>query len=155
MVWSENTEVRDGVRLAIGMRGQGSSERRPGDVSREVAAAFFGGGPVGAAWAAGLEERPDGWRPRFDREVMVRSLADVARRSFWGEWERVECPTLLVLGQSGIIPAPEAGEMLLRRPATAAVSVPGAGHDLHLERPEALYDVVSDFLEGLSSSAGN
>ncbi|MFD8143658.1 alpha/beta fold hydrolase [Streptomyces sp. NPDC059708] len=71
------------------------------------------------------------------------------------EWERVECLTLLVLGQSGIIPAPEAGEMLLRRPATVAVSVPGAGHDLHLERPEALCDVVSDFLGGLSSSAGN
>ncbi|MBK3521136.1 MULTISPECIES: hypothetical protein [Streptomyces] len=38
--------------------------------------------PVGAGWAAGLEEREDGWWPRFDRDVMVRSLAENAQRSF-------------------------------------------------------------------------
>lgn len=29
--------------------------------SREAAATFLGGGPVGAGWAAGLEEREGGW----------------------------------------------------------------------------------------------
>ncbi|KUL20632.1 alpha/beta fold hydrolase [Streptomyces regalis] len=115
--------------------------------SREAAAAFLGGGQVGAGWAAGLEEREDGWWPRFDREVMVRSLAENARRSFWREWGQVACPTLAVLAQSSIIPAREVDEMLGQRPDTVSLSIPGTGHDLHLEQPEALHAALSRFLE--------
>ncbi|WP_331757663.1 MULTISPECIES: alpha/beta fold hydrolase [Streptomyces] len=118
--------------------------------SREAAAAFLGGGPVGAGWAAGLEERDGEWWPRFDRDVMVRSLAENAQRSFRHEWEQVACPTLVVLAQSSFIPAQEADEMLRQRPATRAVSIPGTRHDLHLEQPEALHTAISDFLKGLA-----
>ncbi|MEU2023190.1 alpha/beta hydrolase [Streptomyces sp. NPDC016469] len=118
--------------------------------SREAAAAFFGGGPGGAGWAAGLDEREDGWWPRFDRDVMTGSLAENARRSFHEEWERVACPALLVLGRKSFVPADEVDEMLRRRPETHAVSVPGTGHDLHLERPDALYGALSAFLDGLA-----
>ena len=118
--------------------------------SREAAAAFLGGGPVGAGWAAGLEERDGGWCPRFDRDVMVRSLAENAQRSFWHEWGQVTCPTLVVLAQSSFIPVHEADEMFRQRPATMAMSIPGTGHDLHLEQPEALHTALSDFLDGLA-----
>ncbi len=118
--------------------------------SREAAAAFLGGGPVGAGWAAGLEEREGGWWPRFDRDVMVRSLAENAQRSFRHEWGQVTCPTLLVLAQSSFIPAREADEMLRQRPATMAMCIPGTGHDLHLEQPEILHSALADFLEGLA-----
>ncbi|MFH9982396.1 alpha/beta fold hydrolase [Streptomyces sp. NPDC017179] len=118
--------------------------------SREAAAAFLGGGPVGAGWAAGLEERQGGWWPRFDRDVMVRSLAENAQRSFWNELGQVACPTLVVLAQSSFIPAQEADEMLRQRPATMAMSIPNTGHDLHLEQPEILHTALSDFLEGLA-----
>ncbi|MDO0913197.1 alpha/beta hydrolase [Streptomyces sp. DT2A-34] len=124
--------------------------------SREAAAAFLGGGRVGAGWAAGLEERAGGkggeggWWPRFDRDVMVRSLAENARRSFWHEWEQVVCPTLAVLAQSGFIPAREADEMLRQRPETVSLSIPGTGHYLHLEQPETLHTALSVFLEGLA-----
>jgi pimeloyl-ACP methyl ester carboxylesterase len=117
--------------------------------SREAAAAFFGGGPVGAGWAAGLEGREDGWWPRSDRDVMVRSLAENARRSFQREWAQVACPTLVVLAQSGFLPAREVDEMLRQRPATLAVSIPGTGHDLHLEQPGILHTALSGFLESL------
>ncbi|WP_031478527.1 alpha/beta fold hydrolase [Streptomyces bicolor] len=118
--------------------------------SREAAAAFLGGGTVGAGWAAGLEERADGWWPRFDRDVMVRSLAENARRSFHREWGRIACPTLVVLAQSGIISGPEADEMLRLRPDTHAMSIPGTGHDLHLEQPGILHAALSEFLGGLA-----
>ncbi|NUT26972.1 MAG: alpha/beta hydrolase [Streptomyces sp.] len=118
--------------------------------TRDAAAAFLGGGAVGTGWAAGLEEREDGWWPRFDRDVMVGSLAENARRSFWPEWGRITCPTLVVLAQSGIIPAQEADEMLGQGPATLSMSIPGTGHDLHLERPEALHTAVWDFLADLA-----
>lgn len=118
--------------------------------SREAAAGFLGGGPVGAGWAAGLEERDGGWWPRFDRDVMVRSLAENARHSFRHEWGQVACPTLVVLAQSSFIHAQEADDMLRQRPATMAMSIPGTSHDLHLEQPETLHTVLSDFLQGLA-----
>ncbi|MFD9726797.1 alpha/beta fold hydrolase [Streptomyces sp. NPDC059072] len=114
--------------------------------TREDAVAFLGGGPVGEGWAAGLERRDDGWWPRFDPGTMVRSLEENARRSWWEEWERVACPTLAVIGRNGIIDGREAEEMLRRRPDTLAVSVPGAGHDVHLERPDVLGGLLSEFL---------
>ncbi|MFJ4185140.1 alpha/beta fold hydrolase [Kitasatospora sp. NPDC089509] len=120
--------------------------------SREAAVEFLGGGLVGEGWAAGLEERDGRWWPRFDRDVMVASLAENARRSFWEEWERVACPTLAVLGQSGFIPAQEVDEMLARRPDTRAASVPGAGHDVHLEQPEALHRLLAEFLSDIPFS---
>lgn len=45
---------------------------------RSAAAAFFGGGAAGRAWAAGLEERPEGWHPRVDRDVIVATVAENA-----------------------------------------------------------------------------
>ncbi|MFE6360221.1 alpha/beta fold hydrolase [Streptomyces sp. NPDC057806] len=118
--------------------------------SREAAAAFFGGGPVGAGWAAGLEEREGVWWPRFERDVMVRSLAEAAQRSFLPEWRQVTCPTLVVLAQTSFIPAQEADEMLRQRPATLAMSIPGTGHDLHLAQPRTLSTALVGFLEGLA-----
>ncbi|RSS45961.1 alpha/beta fold hydrolase [Streptomyces sp. WAC08241] len=114
--------------------------------SREAAVAFLGDGPVGEGWAAGLVERDGGWWPRFERDVMVGSLAENAQRSFWGEWSNVTCPSLVVLGQTGIIPPEEIDEMLRRRPETVALSVPGTGHDVHLERPDVLRHVLHGFL---------
>lgn len=114
--------------------------------SHEAAVAFLGGGPVGEGWAAGLEERDGGWWPRFDRDVMVASLDENAQRSWWDEWAAVACPTLAVLGQSGIIGAEEIDRMLHTRPATVAVGVPGTGHDLHLERPAELARLIGEFV---------
>ncbi|MFJ5731770.1 alpha/beta fold hydrolase [Streptomyces paradoxus] len=118
--------------------------------SRRPAVEFFGGGGVGEGWASGLEERDGGWWPRFDRDVMVEALTENARRSFWDEWASITCPTLVVLGQSGIVPAREAEAMLQRRPETMALSILGAGHDVHLERPEVLHRLLQEFLGRLA-----
>jgi pimeloyl-ACP methyl ester carboxylesterase len=115
--------------------------------SLPAATDFFGGGPVGAGWAAGLERKDDGWWPRFDREVMLASLAENARRSFWDEWAGITCPTLAIWGRRGIIPPQEIEGMLQRRPETVAMSIPGAGHDVHLEHPGVLRQALESFLE--------
>ncbi|BAC68229.1 hydrolase [Streptomyces avermitilis] len=121
--------------------------------SRESAVEFLGGGLVGEGWAAGLEER-DGWWPCFDREIMVASLAEIAQRSFWDEWARITCPVLTVLGQSGIISPQESETMLRRLPVATAASVPGAGHDVHLERPAVLRHLIQEFLEENAAPRG-
>lgn len=115
--------------------------------SRSAAAEFFGGGPHGEGWAAGLEQRDDGWWPRFDRDVMVASMAELARRSFWGEWSGVTCPTLAVFGRRSFISPQEIDEMFRARPELRAASVPDAGHDVHLDHPAALRRLVRHFLD--------
>lgn len=119
--------------------------------SREAAAAYFGGGPVGDGWAGGLEERDGGWWPRFDPEVMVASLAENAGRpgGWWEEWAAVDAslPLLAVVGENGIIGAAEYAEMARLRPGLRGACLPGAGHDLHLERPDVLHRLIAEFLD--------
>ncbi|MEV6977661.1 alpha/beta hydrolase [Kitasatospora sp. NPDC093806] len=114
--------------------------------SWEAAVEFLGGGPVGEGWAAGLERRDDGWWPRFDADVMVASLAENTGRGWWPEWSAIACPTLAVLAQETIIDEQQLAEMLRLRPNTEVVSVPGTTHDLHLERPGELAELVEGFL---------
>ncbi|MER8042499.1 alpha/beta hydrolase [Streptomyces sp. NPDC094032] len=117
--------------------------------SREAAAAYFGGGPVGDGWAGGLEQRDGGWWPRFDPDVMVASLAENVGRDWWEEWGAIGVPLLSVVGEKGIIERAEYDGMARLQPALRGACVPGTGHDLHLERPEALHDLVARFLAGL------
>lgn len=117
---------------------------------RAAAVAHLGGGPVGEGWADGLEQREDGLWPRFDPEVMVRSLAEntlPTGRAWWEEWAAIRVPVLAVLGEKGIIGTEEYDEMArLKADRLRGVCLPGAGHDLHLERPELLHTLVTDFL---------
>ncbi|RDG38502.1 alpha/beta fold hydrolase [Streptomyces corynorhini] len=119
--------------------------------SYDAAVRFFGGGAIGRGWADGLEERGGRWWPRFDRDVLVRSVAEAARHSFAHEWERVTCPTLLILAESSFISPSRVDELMRRRVPDMSVSVPGTRHDLHLERPGAVCDLISRFLAGLSA----
>lgn len=110
----------------------------------DTAAAFLGGGLVGPAWAAGLRQADDGWWPAFDRDVMTGTLA-AAIGPRWTEFERLTCPTLLVTGEHGVLPADEIARMAAH-PAVRAVRIAGAGHDVHLDSPDAWRAAVTDFL---------
>ncbi|MGW4700719.1 alpha/beta fold hydrolase [Streptomyces sp. NPDC004285] len=116
--------------------------------SREAAVAYLGNGKrdVGEGWADGLEARDGGLWPRFDPDVMQRSLEENGRRAFWEEWAAVSCPGLAVLGQDGIIDGGEYAEMVRLRPGLHGLSLPGTGHDVHLERPGVLGGVILDFV---------
>src|SRR3954469_11715415 len=72
--------------------------------SYDNAVQFFGGdNELGHAWADGFVQRADGLWPRWDLEVMIRTMAPVFEREYWPEWESLPHPTLLVLGQTGRI----------------------------------------------------
>ncbi|MEV4426049.1 alpha/beta fold hydrolase [Streptomyces sp. R-07] len=127
--------------------------------SREAAVAYLGNGKraVGEGWADGLERRDGGLRPRFEPDVMVRSLAENARRASWDEWAAVRCPGLVVLGEGargGIIDGDQYAEMARLQAGVHGVSLPGAGHDVHLERPEALSGMILDFLASTGPCLG-
>ncbi|CAN5903934.1 alpha/beta hydrolase [soil metagenome] len=103
--------------------------------SHADAVAFFGGGTPGRAWADGLHVGEDGLRPRFDVAAIVRSLDEIASRSWWGEWDAVRCPTMVIRGTHGWITDHDAAGMAGTGPCADIVEVTDAGHDVHLDQP--------------------
>jgi pimeloyl-ACP methyl ester carboxylesterase len=118
--------------------------------SRAAAVAFFGGPSVTAeAWAGGLERRDGGWWPRFDVDVMARTLREATSRAYWEEWERIACPALVVRAGRGQLSLADARAMAQRGRRVEVVDLPDAGHDLHLDSPAAWREALSGFLAGL------
>ncbi|GAB2742266.1 alpha/beta fold hydrolase [Streptomyces bullii] len=98
------------------------------------------------AWTRALEEGPDGWYPRCDRDVMIASVAELATTAYWTQWSRITCPTLLLQGENGTMRPGEPEQMLTLRPHARREVVPDAGHDVHLDQPDRLYEVIRTFL---------
>ena len=96
------------------------------------------------------------WHP-LDRATMVESISELATHAYWQEWSDVRCPTLLVQGENGTMRATEPTDMLAARPtATHHTVVPDAGHDVHLDQPERLYEAIAAHIRFLKQpSAGD
>ena len=118
--------------------------------TRDQAVKFFGGPSVAAeAWVSGLRQREDGYWPSFDIGVMERTLREAARQAYWDEWDTIECPILLVVGERGIMPK-GSGQVMTRRNAHAhLVEIAGASHDLHLDRLDEWDRALGQFLDAL------
>jgi pimeloyl-ACP methyl ester carboxylesterase len=116
--------------------------------SKQAAVEFFGGPSLKAeAWADGLEERDDGWWPRWEVDLMERSLHEAfVGREYWEQWEAIRCPTLVVLT---LVPEEEGKEMGERLPQAQVVSLGHSSHDLHLYRPEEWRRALMMFLDGV------
>ena len=91
-----------------------------------------------------------GWAQRQARGAQRPVRGGAARRPVherprWEEWEQIAAPTLLITGENGYVPAGELDEMRRRRPDVRHVQVPGAGHDVHLDAPERVAELVRGF----------
>ena len=105
-----------------------------------------GAGPPAIAPAPRSTRDVDaGWVPRFDVDVLEAALRPVHERPRWEEWGQIAAPTLLITGENGYVPAGELDEMRRRRPDVRHVQVPGAGHDVHLDAPERVAELVRGF----------
>lgn len=109
-----------------------------------TAAGFLGGGLAGEAWANGLRHHPDGWRPPFERDIMVATIAAAADPR-WHDFDRITCPTLVVKGGAGSMNSTEYTRMQ-NHPMVTAVEIQGAGHDVHLDSPDQWRAAVTTFL---------
>jgi len=118
--------------------------------SREAAIAFWEGPSLRAdAWANGLERREDGWWPRFDVDVMVRTLREASIDDSWDAWERIACPVLVARAARGGMTVEYAAEMVDRGRDVQVVEIADAGHDLHLDRPAEWRSTVSALVHSL------
>lgn len=108
---------------------------------------FFGGDTErGRVWAQAYEPRPDGWWPRFDRRVMEAVMAPIFHDEWWQAWSSLRAATLLVLAERSNIDTGRVDRMCQLRPDTQRVIVTGAGHDLHLEQPDAWITALRQYL---------
>jgi pimeloyl-ACP methyl ester carboxylesterase len=108
---------------------------------------FSSQGLAPAAWTDGLERRDDGLWPAFSNHVVVECVTELASRDYWSEWRRIRCPTLLVRGAGGYFDAQHYDELAGALPRGRSTTIAGAGHDVHLDVPKQLADVVRRFLD--------
>ena len=148
---ASSTPTRRRARTTPSARSTRGCARWPVPFESVLAAAhYFGGSPgSAAAWANGLERREDGWWPRFDFDVMGETLSEALARSYWDEWERIRSPGAdRPRGRRRRRPSDRRGDDQPPR-QLAAIEVPGAGHDLHLDSPDEWRAVLTGFLEAV------
>ncbi|MFF4213381.1 alpha/beta fold hydrolase [Streptomyces sp. NPDC001796] len=98
-----------------------------------------------------MTESPDGWRPVFEPEHMLRSRETWVYDAHWEELAQVRCPTLVVRGLDGELGRAEAQEMVRVLPHGQYAEVPDAGHFLHHAQPEAWRAAIGPFLADVLS----
>jgi pimeloyl-ACP methyl ester carboxylesterase len=143
----------EGVEEAVGAIARALREWPASFASRDDAQAFFaerfGSGLAAEAWTSGLERVEDGWRPRFDVEVMAQTLREAISVPSWDEWDSITCPTLVVRAGNGMVDRETANEIIERLPTAQLVEIDHAAHDLHLDRPDEWRDVLIRFLDSV------
>ena len=118
--------------------------------SQAAAREFLGSGPLATAWVNDLEERSDGWVPRFDPDVMLAAINGVLTPR-WTEWETVQVPSLVVYAEHGMFAAADKAEFVRRGNAVQRADLAGASHDAHLDAFQDWVTVLRSFL----AAAGN
>jgi pimeloyl-ACP methyl ester carboxylesterase len=114
--------------------------------SRDAARAYLGDGALQQAWVADLEERQDGFWPRFQPDVMVAAInALIPPR--WDEWESITAPTLVVYGERGMFTEHEKAEFTARGCNVRRLDLAGGSHDSHLDAFESWIKALRSVLQ--------
>ena len=78
---------------------------------------------------------------------MVACIADLAAHDHWAPWRAIRCPTLVVAGERGTLDAAARRRMTDELPGARPVTIPDAGHDVHLDAPAAWLAALTTFLD--------
>lgn len=113
--------------------------------SRAAATDFLGDGPLQQAWSSDLEEKEDGYWPRFHADVMVQTMNGLLLPR-WEEWGVVRAPTLVVYGESGMFSADDKTEFVTRGHDVRQFDLAHASHDAHLDAHESWVAALKSFL---------
>ncbi|WP_130177184.1 alpha/beta fold hydrolase [Cryobacterium sp. SO1] len=113
--------------------------------TRESASSALGVGPLTQAWAADLQERQDGFYPRFDPDAMVAAISAVADPR-WEEWQAVAAPTLVVCADQGMFTDEQKSTFVSRGANVLRVDLADASHDAHLDAFDQWIVALRDFV---------
>ncbi|MFF1439879.1 alpha/beta fold hydrolase [Streptomyces sp. NPDC058295] len=103
----------------------------------------------GEFYAEVMHESPDGWRPVFEPEQMLKSRETWVYDAHWEELTQVQCPALVVRGLDGELGRAEAQEMVRVLPRGAYAEVADAGHLVHYDQPEGWRTAIEPFLDAV------
>jgi pimeloyl-ACP methyl ester carboxylesterase len=115
------------------------------DAAADFFRSRFGDGAA-FPWADGLEQRDDGFWPRFEVDVMAQTLGEMQEPSTWSRWQAVSCPTLVLRAEHGMIDTEVLERMRATRPAATVIELADAQHDVHLDRPQEWRQALRQFL---------
>ncbi|GAA2979283.1 alpha/beta hydrolase [Microbacterium terrae] len=113
---------------------------------RDAATSSLGGGPLARAWAADLEQRADGFYPRFDPDVMVATITDVAEPR-WAEWAEVTAPALVIYAEHGMFTTQQQADFVARGTNVTRVDLSAGSHDAHLDAFDIWIIALSSFID--------
>lgn len=111
----------------------------------DEARAFLGESALTEAWISDLEPTSEGLRPRFDADVMQRTI-EAVHEPRWTEWESLTVPTLVVFAEHGMFSSEQRAELIQRRPHTVRADLQGASHDAHLDGFDDWIGVLRGYL---------
>ena len=77
----------------------------------------------------------------------LRGMGTGQQPSLWEKLDQITMPTLLMVGELDTKFCGIASEMITHMPNARVVTVPDAGHTVHLEQPTAFRETVQDFLQ--------
>jgi pimeloyl-ACP methyl ester carboxylesterase len=110
--------------------------------------------PYGEYFTECVEERADGYHLIADLDVLYEIAAEWGERDYWSTVDKVQCPVLVIEAEQSSMPPGQQAELAARVPGGGThVRIPGTGHVVHADAPEAYRHAVEQFLSGLASSS--
>lgn len=110
-----------------------------------TARAFLGEDAMADAWIADLETTPQGLMPRFEADIMQRTL-EAVHEPRWSEWESLQVPTLAIFAARGMFSEQDKDELVRRRLSTTRIDLRGGSHDAHLDAFDEWADILTHSL---------
>lgn len=111
-------------------------------------------GPVaGRYFLEAFDRTETGWRLHGDPSRWIAIAAEWGTRDYWRQWRSVTVPVLLIEAGDSVTPPGQMRAMAQSAAGLAGyVRIPGAGHLVHDDAPQAYRDAVEAFLLSLPAA---
>lgn len=99
-----------------------------------------------------FEANPSAYGAPLDPDAVAQTVAELEERDWWDEFGRIECPVLIVSGEHGELDPEVVASMQAANRQAGAVTIAGAGHDVHLDEPDALAEAIHAWVSSTSAT---
>ena len=123
----------------------------PGEFSSTEAIFAAFGEVAGRYFLEAFDRTSTGWRLHGKPATWIDIAAEWGLRDFWSPWRAVRAPVLLIEAGDTVTPPGQMQRMAeIAGERATYVRVPGAGHLVHDDAPQAYREAVEPFLAGLA-----